>query len=202
MFNCRQLNLKMFANSVYGGTGAQFGNMRQTEIAQSVTAYGREMIEMTKNTTEKEFDGDVLYGDTDSVMADVRVRPPIGKDVLPHALFERDDVRILAATFFAAHLREGTSQADFMADVRGEYDAHMRDFAERAYGPASGFVQRSDPRGSTRAEFNEHVAAYAAEGARFLAERLGALTAFVAEELARVLVVGITKVRAAREPAL
>ena len=72
----RQLALKISANSVYGFTGAQVGKLPCLEISQSVTAFGRLMIEQTKNEVEKKytisngytFNADVIYGDTDSVM--------------------------------------------------------------------------------------------------------------------------------------
>lgn len=72
----RQLALKISANSVYGFTGAQVGKLPCLEISQSVTAFGREMIEKTKALVEDEFniskgyehDAKVIYGDTDSVM--------------------------------------------------------------------------------------------------------------------------------------
>ena len=48
----RQLALKISANSVYGFTGAQVGKLPCLEISQSVTAFGRMMIEQTKNTVE------------------------------------------------------------------------------------------------------------------------------------------------------
>lgn len=72
----RQLALKISANSVYGFTGAQVGQLPCLAISSSVTAYGRQMIELTKaKVIEKycrenkyEFDSDVIYGDTDSVM--------------------------------------------------------------------------------------------------------------------------------------
>jgi DNA polymerase delta subunit 1 len=72
----RQLALKMSANSVYGFTGAQVGKLPCLEISQSVTAYGRTMIERTKQLVEEkytiangyQFDSQVIYGDTDSVM--------------------------------------------------------------------------------------------------------------------------------------
>lgn len=44
----RQLALKISANSVYGFTGATVGKLPCLEISSSVTAYGREMIEQTK----------------------------------------------------------------------------------------------------------------------------------------------------------
>ncbi|KAH9517744.1 DNA polymerase delta catalytic subunit [Dermatophagoides farinae] len=72
----RQLALKMSANSVYGFTGAQVGKLPCLEISQSVTAFGRVMIEKTKNLVETTYtvangygkDCMVIYGDTDSVM--------------------------------------------------------------------------------------------------------------------------------------
>uniref|UniRef100_A0A914Y0G7 DNA polymerase n=1 Tax=Panagrolaimus superbus TaxID=310955 RepID=A0A914Y0G7_9BILA len=79
VLNGRQLALKISANSVYGFTGATVGKLPCLEISQSVTAYGREMIDLTKNSVEEIFkagafdgkvkrDAVVIYGDTDSVM--------------------------------------------------------------------------------------------------------------------------------------
>jgi DNA polymerase delta subunit 1 len=70
------LALKISANSVYGFTGAQVGKLPCLEISQSVTAFGRKMIEFTKNEVEQrytidngyQFNAEVIYGDTDSVM--------------------------------------------------------------------------------------------------------------------------------------
>ncbi|KAG8882581.1 DNA-directed DNA polymerase delta [Tulasnella sp. 331] len=72
----RQLALKISANSVYGFTGATIGKLPCLAISSSVTAYGREMIELTKSKVEaeysiengREWDAKVIYGDTDSVM--------------------------------------------------------------------------------------------------------------------------------------
>ena len=44
----RQLALKISANSVYGFTGAQIGQLPCLEISSSVTSFGREMINTTK----------------------------------------------------------------------------------------------------------------------------------------------------------
>ncbi|XP_034110049.1 DNA polymerase delta catalytic subunit [Drosophila albomicans] len=78
----RQLALKISANSVYGFTGAQVGKLPCLEISGSVTAYGRTMIEMTKNEVETHYtrvngyenDAVVIYGDTDSVMVNFGVK--------------------------------------------------------------------------------------------------------------------------------
>eukprot|EP00794_Sanderia_malayensis_P008104 gene8104-8972_t len=72
----RQLALKISANSVYGFTGAQVGKLPCLEISSSVTAFGRQMIERTKQLVEDKYciangykhDAKVIYGDTDSVM--------------------------------------------------------------------------------------------------------------------------------------
>ncbi|KAK4688039.1 DNA polymerase delta subunit 1, partial [Tremellales sp. Uapishka_1] len=72
----RQLALKISANSVYGFTGATVGKLPCLAISSSVTAYGRQMIEFTKQEVEAEYsmkngyehDAKVIYGDTDSVM--------------------------------------------------------------------------------------------------------------------------------------
>lgn len=48
VYNGRQLALKISANSVYGFTGQATGQLPCLEISSSVTAFGREMIDLTK----------------------------------------------------------------------------------------------------------------------------------------------------------
>ncbi|XP_018336700.1 DNA polymerase delta catalytic subunit isoform X2 [Agrilus planipennis] len=77
----KQLALKISANSVYGFTGAQVGKLPCLEISGSVTAYGRSMIEQTRQEVEQHYnvkngyenDAKVIYGDTDSVMVNFKV---------------------------------------------------------------------------------------------------------------------------------
>lgn len=77
----RQMALKVSANSVYGFTGAQAGRLPCLEISQSVTGFGRQMIERTQQLVESHFcvangypaDAKVVYGDTDSVMCHLGV---------------------------------------------------------------------------------------------------------------------------------
>lgn len=76
VLNGRQLALKISANSVYGFTGATIGKLPCLAISSSVTAFGRVMIEKTKNEVQEyyskkngfPYDAQVVYGDTDSVM--------------------------------------------------------------------------------------------------------------------------------------
>lgn len=65
-----QLAFKTCANSLYGFTGAtRYGKLTCLEISSSVTAYGREMLEKTKNYISDNYpDATIVYGDTDSVM--------------------------------------------------------------------------------------------------------------------------------------
>lgn len=82
----RQLALKVSANSVYGFTGAIVGKLPCLEISASVTAYGRGMIEHTKQLVQATFtvangyaaDAEVIYGDTDSVMVNFHA-PDVGE---------------------------------------------------------------------------------------------------------------------------
>lgn len=53
VLNGRQLALKVSANSVYGFTGATVGKLPCLEISASVTAFGRQMIDMTKSAVEE-----------------------------------------------------------------------------------------------------------------------------------------------------
>jgi DNA polymerase delta subunit 1 len=74
--NGRQLALKVSANSVYGFTGANVGQLPCIPIASSVTAYGRQLLFRTREEVEKMYtikngfqaNAQVVYGDTDSVM--------------------------------------------------------------------------------------------------------------------------------------
>jgi len=82
VFNGRQLALKISANSVYGFTGASVGALPCLEISSSVTAYGRDMIQLTRKLVLEKYtltngysrDADVIYGDTDSVMVNFGVK--------------------------------------------------------------------------------------------------------------------------------
>jgi len=115
----RQLALKLSANSVYGFTGAMNGPLPCLELAGSVTAYGREMIQATKRKVESHFvqsngyahDAEVIYGDTDSVMVK----------------FGPDDLSLEDATKLSAEASEVCS-AVFPPPVRLEFEKVYRPF--------------------------------------------------------------------------
>ncbi len=66
-----QWALKILANSFYGYFGYARARMYDLAIANSVTSFGREIIHTTKDSIEK-MGYKVVYGDTDSVMVEIR----------------------------------------------------------------------------------------------------------------------------------
>lgn len=78
IYNGFQVALKVTCNSYYGFTGTSVGALPCKQISESVTSYGRQMIEKTTEVVESHFtmnggyrfDSRVIYGDTDSVMID------------------------------------------------------------------------------------------------------------------------------------
>jgi DNA polymerase delta subunit 1 len=100
----RQLALKISANSVYGFTGAQVGQLPCLSISASTTAIGRCMIEQTRDLILGRFtkannyihNAEVIYGDTDSVMI------KFGVDNLKEAMLLGKD----ASAFVTQHFKK------------------------------------------------------------------------------------------------
>ena len=76
MLNARQLALKDMSNSIYGYTGYVRARLYHTDVANSITAYGRENIERTKQLVESQFPVEVVYGDTDSIFVKTVLADP------------------------------------------------------------------------------------------------------------------------------
>nr|QBK89571.1 MAG: DNA polymerase elongation subunit family B [Pithovirus LCPAC001] len=70
ILNKKQIALKTCANSIYGLTGIdeKMGKLSLKPISASVTACGREYIKRSAKYVEEELGGNVVYGDTDSIM--------------------------------------------------------------------------------------------------------------------------------------
>jgi DNA polymerase, archaea type len=73
VLNAKQLALKDLANSFYGYTGYVRARAYDIGVASSITAIGRENIEKTRDLVEKNFDVDVVYGDTDSIFVKAKM---------------------------------------------------------------------------------------------------------------------------------
>ena len=67
VYNGLQLAYKVVANSVYGQTGSRTSPIRKLCVAACTTAAGRTALYKAKHIVESEFNGEVIYGDTDSI---------------------------------------------------------------------------------------------------------------------------------------
>lgn len=67
IYNAKQLAVKVAMNSIYGFCGADNGKLPMKDIAETVTANGRMLIERSKNYVESWYPCEVVYGDTDSI---------------------------------------------------------------------------------------------------------------------------------------
>ena len=91
VFDALQLAYKITANSLYGQLGAKTSQIYMKDIAACTTATGREMIMIAKDFVEKNYNAEVIYGDTDSIfckfpLKDENGYPVTGKDSLKYAI--------------------------------------------------------------------------------------------------------------------
>ncbi|MBU0530862.1 MAG: DNA-directed DNA polymerase, partial [Nanoarchaeota archaeon] len=73
VFDAEQWALKILSNAFYGHMGYSRAKIYNLEIANAITASGRDIIQKTKDVVEKEYNYKVVYGDTDSVMVKLDV---------------------------------------------------------------------------------------------------------------------------------
>lgn len=66
ILNAKQLAFKDLSNSVYGYTGYVRARLYMIDVANSITAYGRENLVKTKKLIEEQYASDIIYADTDS----------------------------------------------------------------------------------------------------------------------------------------
>ena len=97
LLDCQQNAYKITANSLYGQLGSKTFKIRRVCLAASTTAYGRKQLMYAKAVVEdcysgkkdKRCDATYVYGDTDSVFINFRVRDPVtgkpikGREALP-----------------------------------------------------------------------------------------------------------------------
>lgn len=77
VYHNRQLALKIVCNSFYGFLGVKKGGkLPLMEAAMSITAKARESILKVSSYIEEKYNGNVVYGDTDSVMASLNIDDP------------------------------------------------------------------------------------------------------------------------------
>ncbi|CCV01845.1 DNA polymerase (B family) [Invertebrate iridescent virus 22] len=66
ILNQRQLAYKISANSMYGITGVKAGMLPFMPVAMSITYKGREGVKQVSDILQKQYGGELVYGDTDS----------------------------------------------------------------------------------------------------------------------------------------
>lgn len=76
-----QLAYKVTANSLYGQCGAKTSAIYLKEIAACTTATGRKMIYMVKEFAEKNYNAEVVYGDTDSCFLKFPIKDALGNTI-------------------------------------------------------------------------------------------------------------------------
>ena len=92
-----QVAYKVTANSLYGQIGARTSSIYLKEIAACTTATGRNMIMLAKDFVERNYNAEVIYGDTDSIfckfpLTDKQGNAVFGKDALQFAIDIGKDV--------------------------------------------------------------------------------------------------------------
>ena len=92
-----QVAYKVTANSLYGQIGAKTSSIYLKEIAACTTATGRNMIMLAKDYVERNYDAEVIYGDTDSIfckfpLTDKNGNAVFGKEALQYAIDIGKDV--------------------------------------------------------------------------------------------------------------
>ncbi|CCV01678.1 d DNA polymerase (B family) [Invertebrate iridescent virus 22] len=68
ILNQRQLAYKISANSMYGITGVKAGMLPFMPVAMSITYKGREGVKQVSDILQKQYGGELVYGDTDCVL--------------------------------------------------------------------------------------------------------------------------------------
>ena len=81
VFDSLQSAYKITANSLYGQIGARTSPIYLKEIAACTTATGREMIMTAKKFVEKNYNAEVIYGDTDSIFCKFPLKDTNGNQI-------------------------------------------------------------------------------------------------------------------------
>ncbi len=74
VLEAKQIALKIMTNAFYGYTGYLRARLYVLEIANTITGCGRFLINRTKEIIETKSGYSVVYGDTDSIMVDVKTK--------------------------------------------------------------------------------------------------------------------------------
>lgn len=92
ILNAKQSGLKVSANSIYGmyGTGST-GKLPLIQGGEAITHIGRTLIKNSLNYAVNEFDAEIVYGDTDSIMINMKLDVPEQRKRVLEKLEVKDD---------------------------------------------------------------------------------------------------------------
>ena len=135
LFDRQQAAVKVIMNSLYGVSGWDRFRLYDKDNAAAVTATGREVIEFTQETAN-EFDKDVIYGDTDSVMlqiSDISADEAAAVEVPAerreaHPEMDEDELRALQFAIQTSFELEEFINDSYDEFARGELDAEDHRF--------------------------------------------------------------------------
>ena len=97
VYDKRQLAYKVSANSMYGAMGVQKGYLPFLPGAMCTTAMGRASIQKAAEYVRRQFDGKIVYGDTDSIYCHfpLEAQTDFAKRLWDHAkLIEKDLLKL------------------------------------------------------------------------------------------------------------
>lgn len=106
VFDSLQLAYKITANSLYGQTGAKTSPVYLKAVAESTTATGRGMIRRADRIVRREYNADVIYGDTDSIFCKFPLKNK-GKEAVAEAI----EMGKIAEEFIANEMKDCKPQA-------------------------------------------------------------------------------------------
>jgi len=106
MLDGLQLAYKITANSLYGQVGAKTSPIYLKELAASTTATGRNLIMKAKDFMIENYQADIIYGDTDSIFVDFKVKKNFNISDDKEALQKSIDIAIDASNAFNKTLKK------------------------------------------------------------------------------------------------
>jgi DNA polymerase elongation subunit (family B) len=106
MLDGLQLAYKITANSLYGQVGAKTSPIYLKQLAASTTATGRNLIMKAKDFMIDNYQADIIYGDTDSIFIDFKVKTNFNISDDKEALQKSIDIAMDASNAFNKTLKK------------------------------------------------------------------------------------------------
>ena len=116
IMKAKQLALKDLVNSLYGYTGYARSRLYLMDIANSITAWGRDTITKTKKLIEENYPVKVIYADTDSVFLDSDI-----KDLDEAERFGSEISDFISSQLYGLDLKFEKTYKTFLIEAKKRY---------------------------------------------------------------------------------